>query len=149
MTLIMQDPAVIEFVSDGSAWSRADVVRWIARSGRRLRETGFGTRTVTLRADGTLIGRVAASKSPRAEGAELTVGIAAPYRGRGYGAEAVSGLIAASPVHPIFAWVESANPASLRLLLGCGFQVIGRSSEADGSAKIRLGLNHEGVTDAA
>lgn len=139
LTSILQDPDVVEFVNDGWVPSRASVARWIAASGPRLRDTGLGMRAVMLRAGRDPIGWLETSERLDAPGAELTVGIAATHRGLGYGAEAVSGLIAASPVQPIYAWVESANPVSLRMLLGCGFREIGRSSEAGGSAKVRLG----------
>ncbi|QXQ07293.1 GNAT family N-acetyltransferase [Sphingosinicellaceae bacterium] len=142
MTRIMEDPEVVEFVGGGLTSSRAEVAAWIARDGRRVRETGFGARAITLRAGGDLIGWIGTSRSEDAPGRELTFGIAARYRRRGYGAEALAALIGATPRFPTYAWAESVNEASLRMLSGCGFRVIGRSSEAGGSCKVRLALKH-------
>lgn len=82
--------------------------------------------------------RLDRSKERGAASAKLAIGISAAHRGLGCGTEAVSSLIAAFAGRPTNVWVEPVKVPSLRVLLGWGFRIVGRSSEAGGSAEIRF-----------
>jgi RimJ/RimL family protein N-acetyltransferase len=89
---------------------------------------------VTLVADGRVVGDCGTLGWVDGEGrVEIGYGLAAPYRGRGLGTEAVQALVdwvAAQPdVRAVTASVEVGNEPSRRLLRRLGFALVG---EADG-----------------
>ena len=82
---------------------------------------------VVLRSSGAVIGDCGWLGGPNADGtAEIGYGLAAPYRGRGYGTEAVGALVSWCRRQPgvrrLVADVLPANAASRRLLASLSFQ---------------------------
>lgn len=89
---------------------------------------------IRLRTDGAVIGDCGWRGGPDPNGeAELGYGLAAPFRGQGYGAEAVGGLAgwcAAQPgVRRLVARVLPANVPSRRVLIRLGFVLDGPDGE--------------------
>lgn len=86
--------------------------------------------------DGVVIGDCGVNGPPDAEGSvEIGYGLAAPYRGRGYGTELVASLsrwlLAQPDVRRVFArGVARDNPASQLVLERAGFAVVGGDSES-------------------
>ncbi|MEU6248839.1 GNAT family N-acetyltransferase [Glycomyces sp. NPDC047010] len=89
----------------------------------------FGHRLVVERASGLVVGALGLFWPPKAGAVELGYGIAPSRRGRGYAPEAVRALVAqafkAPEVRLVFATVEPANPASVRVLQKAGFTPAG------------------------
>jgi RimJ/RimL family protein N-acetyltransferase len=83
-------------------------------------------------AAGRVVGDLGTFGPPDDEGrVEIGYGLAAPYRGRGIGTEAVGTfvdwLVTAPGVHRVVARVEVGNEASRRLLARIGFDLTGES----------------------
>jgi RimJ/RimL family protein N-acetyltransferase len=110
----------------------ADAMRGPVEHGESDEECGW---FVTLAEDGRVIGDCGTLGWTDEQGhVEIGYGFAAPFRGRGYGTEAVralAGWIASQPeVSAVAASVEVGNMASRRLLERLGFALTG---EIDGS----------------
>jgi RimJ/RimL family protein N-acetyltransferase len=89
---------------------------------------------VTLADDGRVVGDCGTFGPPDEHGrVEIGYGLAAPFRGRGIGSEAVGALVGWLVTQPgvrvVTASVEVGNKASQRLLARLGFTLVG---EADG-----------------
>jgi RimJ/RimL family protein N-acetyltransferase len=89
---------------------------------------------VVLAEDGRVVGDLGTFGPPDADGrVEIGYGLAAPFRGRGIGSEAVATfvdwLVSLPGVRVVTASVEVGNEASRRLLARIGFVLVG---EADG-----------------
>jgi RimJ/RimL family protein N-acetyltransferase len=109
----------------------ADALRTFVENGQTDDDGGW---FVTLADDGRVIGDCGTLGWTDDEGrVEIGYGLAAPFRGRGYGTEAVQVLadwVAAQPgVAAVVAEVEVGNEPSRRLLARLGFVL---TAEADG-----------------
>jgi RimJ/RimL family protein N-acetyltransferase len=107
----------------------ADGLRMFVEHGESDNDGGW---FVTLAQDGLVIGDCGTLGWTDDEGrVEIGYGLAAPYRGRGYGTEAVRVLadwVAAQPeVSAVVADVEVGNEPSRRLLATLGFALTGES----------------------
>ncbi|WP_263172972.1 GNAT family N-acetyltransferase [Streptomyces sp. SCSIO ZS0520] len=100
----------------------------------------WGHRLVTEREGGLVVGSIGLFWPPSAGSLEIGYGIVASRRGRGYATEATAALAAhglrAPGVHTVTAQVETANPASVRVLEKAGMLLV---SSADGVARYALG----------
>jgi RimJ/RimL family protein N-acetyltransferase len=106
-----------------------DALRGLAEHGTSDEDGGW---FVTLRDDGRVIGDCGTVGWTDADGrVEIGYGLAAPFRGQGYGTEAVRALadwVAAQPgVRTVVADVEIGNEPSRRLLERLGFALDGES----------------------
>jgi RimJ/RimL family protein N-acetyltransferase len=102
---------------------------------------------VTLRETGQVIGSCGWHDAPSEDGqVEIGYGLAAAYRGRGYGSELVPALVTwtlAQPgVRTVFARVCPSNEPSRRVLEAAGFSL--RGADAD---HLRYEIRHTGVAD--
>nr|WP_246341472.1 GNAT family N-acetyltransferase [Streptomyces physcomitrii] len=100
----------------------------------------WGHRQVTERDGGLVVGSIGLFWPPSAGSLEIGYGVVASRRGRGYATEATAALAAhglrAPGVHTVTAQVETANPASVRVLEKAGMLLV---SSADGVARYALG----------
>jgi RimJ/RimL family protein N-acetyltransferase len=107
----------------------ADALRMFAEHGEDDADSGW---FVTLADDGRVIGDCGtAGWIDEAGHVEIGYGLAAPFRGRGYGTEAVRALAdwvgAQEGVRVVTADVEVGNEPSRRLLVTLGFSLTGES----------------------
>jgi RimJ/RimL family protein N-acetyltransferase len=84
---------------------------------------------VTLAEDGRVVGDCGTFGPPDADGrVEIGYGLAAPFRGRGLGTEAVGALVdwllAQPDIRTVTASVEIGNEPSRRLLVALGFTLV-------------------------
>jgi ribosomal-protein-alanine N-acetyltransferase len=98
----------------------------------------FGHRLVVERSTGLVVGSLGLFWPPADGAVELGYGIAPSRRGLGYAPEAVRALVehayTAPEVRTVFATVETANPASVRVLEKSGFERV-EVDEAQGTAR--------------
>ena len=104
-----------------------DALGWVEHGG-----PDDGGWFITLAEDGRVVGDCGTFGPPDDEGlVEIGYGLAAPFRGRGIGTEAVGALadwVAAQPgVRVVVASVEVGNEPSRRLLVRLGFSLVGES----------------------
>ncbi|WP_309241118.1 GNAT family N-acetyltransferase [Nocardia sp. BSTN01] len=96
----------------------------------------YGQRLIIERATGLVVGGIGLFWPPDDGQLEIGYGVVATRRGRGYAAEATRALtefaLTAPEVHTVFANVESANPASVRVLEKAGFGLVGESRGPEG-----------------
>lgn len=116
-----------------------DVMRFTVPNARS--DDDLGAWFVTLAEDGRVIGDCGTKGWVDADGrVEIGYGLAAPFRGKGYGVEAVRALVGwvrcQPDVRAVVARVEVGNVASRRLLERLGFTLVG---EADGCWEFALG----------
>ncbi|MGI5350084.1 GNAT family N-acetyltransferase [Streptomyces sp. CA-250714] len=94
---------------------------------------GYGHRLVIERDTGLVVGSIGLFWPPTEGALEIGYGVVGSRRGRGYAAEATRALtefaFTAPEVRTVFADVEPANPASLRVLEKAGFR---RTAAQDG-----------------
>jgi len=107
----------------------ADALRMFVEHGESDSDAGW---FVTLADDGRVIGDCGTAGWIDADGqVEIGYGLAAPFRGRGYGTEAVRALAdwvaAQEGVRVVIADVEVGNEPSRRLLVSLGFSLTGES----------------------
>lgn len=112
----------------GAGWPHADTLDGLGMDVRAGDPDNTGW-YVVLRSTGEVIGDCGWKGGPDAAGeAEIGYGLAAPYRRRGYGVEAVAGLVDWCERQPgvrrLVAEVLSDNTASRRLLERTGFTVV-------------------------
>lgn len=125
LAVMCHDAQTVKLVFDGRRLSVEQVTEWIRRSSRKLRETGFGARMAVLKDGGETIGHVELSRWSHQRSAELSFAIAPEYRNEGFGKEMVQGLLSALPDYPTFAWVHASNKGSRKILVECGFVILG------------------------
>jgi RimJ/RimL family protein N-acetyltransferase len=112
----------------GEGWPHEDTV-----DGVRLVLATPGAAMWLITREGVLIGDVGTHGPPDADGSvEIGYGVAEPYRGRGYGLEAISALCAwlrAQPdVRRVLANTDAENVPSRRILECIGFGLIGEDA---------------------
>ncbi|WP_254878791.1 GNAT family N-acetyltransferase [Streptomyces sp. NA04227] len=99
----------------------------------------FGHRTVSERETGLVVGSIGLFWPPLEGRLEIGYGIVASRRGLGYATEATRALAAhgltAPGVRTVEAQVETANPASVRVLEKAGMRLLDRDGEM-----VRYGL---------
>ncbi len=115
----------LSVVRAGQGWPPADTVDALRLAAEHGGQPGW---FVTLREDGTVIGDCGWKGGPDATGvAEIGYGLAAPWRGHGYGTELVNGLVGWAATQPncrrLVAQTLVGNTPSRRLLVRCGFAV--------------------------
>ncbi|WP_026218376.1 GNAT family N-acetyltransferase [Embleya scabrispora] len=95
--------------------------------------TVSGHRLIIERETGQVVGSIGMMWPPSEGALEIGYGVVASRRGRGYATEATRALVAYAltlpEVHTVYADVESANPASIRVLEKAGLRR--RSGDAD------------------
>lgn len=93
----------------------------------------FGHRLVVERSTGLVVGSIGLFWPPNEGTVEIGYGIVPSRRGLGYAPEAVRALVAhayaAPEVRRVYATVETANPASVRVLEKSGFRRLGDGEE--------------------
>jgi ribosomal-protein-alanine N-acetyltransferase len=93
----------------------------------------FGHRLIVERESGLVVGSLGLFWPPTDGEVELGYGVVPSRRGRGYASEATRALAlhasTAPEVKAVFANVESANPASVRVLEKAGFVRTGFDAE--------------------
>ncbi|WP_346012199.1 GNAT family N-acetyltransferase [Streptomyces sp. SID3343] len=98
----------------------------------------YGHRLIVERASGLTVGSISLLWPPSEGALEVGYGIVASRRGRGYASEATRALVefglSSSDVHTVYADVELANPASVRVLEKAGLR---RWSEDATTARFR------------
>jgi RimJ/RimL family protein N-acetyltransferase len=119
----------------------ADALRMYVEHGAGDEDGGW---FVTLAEDGRVVGDCGTLGWTDEQGrVEIGYGLAAPYRGRGYGTEAVRALadwVAAQPgVTAVSAEVEVGNEPSRRLLARLGFTLAGQSRDSWHLIRARTG----------
>ncbi|NEW28839.1 GNAT family N-acetyltransferase [Nocardia cyriacigeorgica] len=91
--------------------------------------TREGHRQIVERASGLVVGSISLLWPPNDGALEFGYGIVTSRRGRGYAAEAaramVSFALTAPEVHTVYADVDEANPASIRVLEKAGLHRVG------------------------
>ncbi|MGW0337401.1 GNAT family N-acetyltransferase [Streptomyces sp. NPDC003011] len=99
----------------------------------------YGHRLILERHSGRVIGSAGLFWPPAQGALEIGYGIVATRRGHGYAAEATRALtefaLTAPDVHTVYATVDTANPASVRVLEKAGFQQVGTE---EGLARYRF-----------
>lgn len=113
----------------GAGWPQPDTLAGLAMdvaAGEQSRTGWF----IVLRSSGEVFGDCGWRGGPDAAGeAEIGYGLAAPWRGHGYGTEAIGGLLrwcTAQPgVRRLVAGVMAGNEPSRRLLARLGFEPAG------------------------
>ncbi|MFI9200580.1 GNAT family N-acetyltransferase [Streptomyces sp. NPDC053048] len=102
----------------------------------------YGHRLVVERDSGSVVGSIGLFWPPNDGTLEIGYGIVPSRRGRGYAPEATRALaefaLTAPDVHTVFANVELANPASVRVLEKAGFERCGADDSAEGVARFRF-----------
>ncbi|MGK5630233.1 GNAT family N-acetyltransferase [Streptomyces sp. URMC 123] len=87
-------------------------------------ENEYGHRQIVERASGLVVGSLSLFWPPSDGALEIGYGVVPSRRGRGYAPEATRALVeyglSAPGVHAVFARVELANPASIRVLEKAG-----------------------------
>ncbi len=126
----------------GEGWPHADTMDGM----RHTTSTGGLLWFVTL--DGVVIGDCGTHAPVAPDGlVEIGYGLSAAYRGRGLGAELVSGLsawlAARADVRRVIAGTETSNLPSRRCLERAGFRLVG---EVDGELRFVLEAAGEGAT---
>ncbi|PCK24055.1 GNAT family N-acetyltransferase [Rhodococcus qingshengii] len=96
----------------------------------------YGQRLIVERATGLVVGGIGLFWPPKDGQLEIGYGIVASRRGQGFAAEATRALtefaLAVPEIHTIYANVELANPASVRVLETAGFDLAGQSRGPEG-----------------
>ncbi|MEP6463844.1 MAG: GNAT family N-acetyltransferase [Frankiaceae bacterium] len=113
----------------GSGWPKPDTLDGMAMDVAADDEHRTGW-LIVLRDTGEVIGDCGWRGGPDAAGdAEVGYGLAAPFRGQGYGTEALAGLVRWCSWQPglrrLVAEVLPGNTPSRRLLEGAGFVLLG------------------------
>lgn len=115
----------LSVVRAGQGWPHADTLGALRMAAAYGGPAGW---FVTLRTDGTVIGDCGWKGGPDATGtAEIGYGLAAQWRGLGYGAELVNAMVGWAATQPecqrLIAQTLVGNTPSRRLLARCGFTV--------------------------
>ncbi|WP_343699266.1 GNAT family N-acetyltransferase [Caulobacter sp.] len=133
LAAIAGDPAVMRFVGDGQALSRAACAEWIARSRENVDRHGYGTAAVLDRASGALIGWAGMAR-PLEGGEELIYGLSRAWQRRGLGREILNGLIGAARERGatgLRALIYPDNHASAAMLTRAGFTLADTAYEGE------------------
>ena len=101
--------------SDRAAFDR----RWQ----RTLADPATTNRTIVV--TGQVVGNVAVYKDEELDGPEVTYWLGRSWWGRGIATRALELLLREVPTRPLYARCAQMNPASLRVLQKCGFQIVG------------------------
>jgi ribosomal-protein-alanine N-acetyltransferase len=100
----------------------------------------FGHRQIIERESGLVVGSIGLFWPPADGTVEIGYGIVPSRRGRGYASEATRALtgyaLTAPDVHTVVAGVEVSNPASVRVLVKAGFELVSTDAE-QGTAQYR------------
>lgn len=118
-----RDPDAVRLAAF-TAEDPADRAAFHARFERILAADDLVRRTILC--DGEIAGHIMVYGPP--EEREVTYWIGREYWGRGIATRALTALLAAHDERPLYARVARGNPASLRVLRGCGFTVYGEAS---------------------
>lgn len=136
---ICSDTAVMQFVGDGSVWSRDRVEVFIDQNRRFLNASGYCQWAVELRDTRQLAGFC--GFVPRSTGAEMGWRLAAEFHGRGLGTEMARAVldygVRRLQLTDFYLIVQAANRASFRLAekIGC---TMGPAFLRNGRAVIRF-----------
>lgn len=134
---ITADPQVMAFVGDGLVLGRAATAQWITNAGASVRLGGIGSRAITLREDGRLIGWAGLIPTSEEHRLELIYGLARAYWGQGYAAEAAQAILTTTE-GSVDATIDPENGASRHILTGLGFAVVGMETDENGLETLRL-----------
>lgn len=125
---LSQDPENRRFLPD-EVFETPEEAEAAIRRLLQYRRTGGGAQVLAvLQKDGTLVGHVELSPLEEPAGAwEAGYHIGAPYRGRGYAAEALAAflpaMLPALGLREVFGICEASNGASCSVLERCGFRL--------------------------
>lgn len=125
---LSQDPENRRFLPD-EVFETPEKAEAAIRELLQCRRTGGGAQVLAvLQKDGTLVGHVELCPLKEPAGAwETGYHVGAPYRGRGYAAEALAAflpaVLPALGLREVFGICETANIASCRVLERCGFRL--------------------------
>jgi RimJ/RimL family protein N-acetyltransferase len=133
LVALFADPAVAQFVGDGQPLSEEDASLWVSRSTENLARHGYGTGAVIRRKDHAMIGWAGFAR-PQEGPEQVIYGLDAAHWRQGYGKEILKALIdfADERGHAsVWATVDPANTASIRLLDQEGFVLVERGHQGD------------------
>ncbi len=114
----------------------ADRAAFDARWTRILGDPSIVARAVV--ADDRLAGSISMWRDPALSGPEVTYWLGRELWGRGIASEALRQFVALIPNRPLYGRAASSNPASVRVLEGCGFRLerVEREVEATGGVVV-------------
>jgi [ribosomal protein S5]-alanine N-acetyltransferase len=138
LSAMTRDLEVMRFVGDGQPLGRTATRHWIANATAGLADMGLGSRAVTLKDTGDLIGW--AGLIPSQPNIELIYGLAPAYWGQGYATEAAGAVLKTRAGRAVDATIDPKNAASRRILEKLGFQVVGMEHDEHGLPTLRLRL---------
>ena len=134
LVAMFADHRVARFVGEGTALSPQEAALWVSNSRENLRQYGYGTGAVLLRATGEVIGWAGIARPPDDE-QEVIYGFAHAHWGKGYGTELLGALIAfwqeRHPAMVLRATVDPLNTASVAMLTRKGFRLEQAAYEGD------------------
>ena len=138
LAAIASDPQVMVHVGDGRPLSRAATALWITNAAASLRLSEVGSRGVTLKACGSLIGWVGLIPTPAPNRLEIIYGFARPYWGQGFATEAAGAVLEAAALGEVDATIDPENAASLHVLRKLGFAELAMETDEYGLPTLRL-----------
>jgi len=138
LAAIASDPQVMVHVGDGRPLSRAATALWITNAAASLRLSEVGSRGVTLKACGSLIGWVGLIPTPAPNRLEIIYGFARPYWGQGFATEAAGAVLEAAALGEVDATIDPENAASLHVLRKLGFEELAMETDEYGLPTLRL-----------
>ena len=125
LTSVLGDPTVL-WVS--RAWTRDEIVRWIARAELEQRQRGYGMWIVTEHATGAFVGEVGLTEQVFAGTRDVEVGyqLRPEFWGKGYATEAAQAAVAFGRdivgLPRIVALIDPRNDASKRVAAKLGMR---------------------------
>jgi RimJ/RimL family protein N-acetyltransferase len=149
VTAVLDGPRQPAWAADFPADGDLELARLISRAGI---PTGlaadFGHRLVVERDGGAVVGGIGLFGAPTDGRVEIGYGIVPSRRGRGYATEAVRGMLRHAfgqpDVDEVIAFVDPANPASVRVLTQTGFAFV--SADAGGEARYAVRAPTPGIS---
>jgi ribosomal-protein-alanine N-acetyltransferase len=138
VTAVLDGPRRPDWAADFPAEGDLELAGLISRAGIPTGGAAdFGHRLVVERDGGAVVGGVGFFGPPDDGRVEIGYGIVPSRRGRGYATEAVRGMLRHAFGQPgvteVIAFVDPANPASVRVLTQAGFALV--SADAGGEAR--------------
>ena len=132
---ICSEPRVMQFVSDGQAWTRNRTGQFIQSASDMLREHGFCQWPLIRKSDGKLIGYCGFVNSD--DESEIGWRLASEYWGNGLATEAARAVlthgIQTLGFPRVIATVQAANVASIRVIEKLGMTLV-ENFDRDGRA---------------
>jgi RimJ/RimL family protein N-acetyltransferase len=140
VSTLVGDAAAMRFVGDGQPLDAVAAERWLGAAIRSADGPGGGLWAIHHRADGAFVGYCGIELGEDTGEPELTYALNPPWWRRGLGLEAAGAVLALAgrSLPTLFATVDPANEASLRILQRLGFVVTHTAPDVHGLTTVFL-----------